>query len=146
MQQLRGGDETILVVDDDVLQGKMLRLLLGKLGYRVETVMNGEDAIAYLREHDADLLLLDVVLENGIDGIETYRRVRQEHPDQRVVVMTGFAGTEQITELIALGIKTWARKPLTLEMLTETIRQELDRREQPLVRSARSISHDSIRA
>lgn len=142
MRQLRGGAETILVVDDDALQCRVFHHLLGKLGYRVETVRSGEDAVAYLREHHVDLLLLDVLLENGIDGIETYRRVQQEHPDQRAVVMTGFAGTDQITELIALGIKTWAWKPLTPDMLADTIRHELDRLEQPSMRGAGPVSRD----
>jgi two-component system, cell cycle sensor histidine kinase and response regulator CckA len=129
MQPLKGGDETILVVDDNAIQCKLLSHLLGNLGYHVETVRRGEDAVAFLLANRADLLLLDVVLENGIDGIETYRRVLEMNPGQKALVMTGFAETEQITELIALGIKTWARKPLTLERLASTIRQELDRRD-----------------
>ena len=135
-----------MVVDDDILQGKVLSHLLGKLNYRIYTVRRGEDALAFLQEQHVDLLLLDVPLGDGIDGVETYRRVRREHPDQKTIVMTGLAGTKQLTELIRLGIKTWARKPLTPQMLANTIRQELDRREELTVRGDTCVTSDRLRA
>ncbi len=72
---LQQGVEQVLVVDDDPLQREVLEAGLSRLGYKVHTVPSGEEALAYLRKNDVDLLLLDMVMPGGLDGAETYKRI-----------------------------------------------------------------------
>lgn len=124
--ELRGGTESILVVDDDQLQREAASQMLKLLGYRVDAASSGESAINYLRDRKVDLLILDMVMPDGIDGTETYRRARQVRPGQRALIVSGFAETERVREAQALGAGSYVRKPVTLEKLARAVRQELD--------------------
>ncbi|HEX2172736.1 MAG TPA: ATP-binding protein, partial [Dehalococcoidia bacterium] len=124
---LRGGDETILVVDDDAGQRDITRALLLTLGYQVDVVAGGEEAIARLRCHPADLLVLDLIMPPGIDGAETYRRACQVRPGQRAIIVSGHAPSDRVREAQALGAGAYLRKPVTLEKLARAVRAELDR-------------------
>ena len=118
---------TILIVDDDKMQRVISRGLLEALGYRVEETESGEEALAWLGENRADLLLLDMVMPDGIDGTETYRRAVEMRPGQRVIIVSGFTETERYREAQALGAGSYLRKPVKLEALARAVREELDR-------------------
>jgi CheY-like chemotaxis protein len=117
----------ILVVDDDPLVLEMMSHLLTKLGYHIVGVDTGEKAIAYMLKNGADLILLDLVLEAGMDGIETYRKIRAIRPFQRVIVISGHASPEKVAAIRHLGVEHYLIKPVPLGTLTQTIRAELDR-------------------
>ncbi|MFZ1986075.1 MAG: CHASE sensor domain-containing protein, partial [Desulfatitalea sp.] len=85
------GTEKILVVDDVREQREIAMILLTKLGYRVETVPSGEDALVYVRKEAVDLVVLDMIMDPGIDGLETYRQILQRYPKQKAVVASGFS-------------------------------------------------------
>jgi two-component system, cell cycle sensor histidine kinase and response regulator CckA len=124
---VQSGNERILVVDDDHLQRQVLQTGLSRLGYRVGVVDNGEEALAYLSEEEVDLVLLDMVMPGGIDGTETYRRIRATWPQQRAILISGYAETDRVELARALGVGAYLRKPLTLGALAKTVREELDR-------------------
>ncbi len=123
-----GGTETLLVVDDDQLQRQVSLELLRKLGYQVEAVACGEEAVAYLRKQPVELLILDMIMPGGIDGAETYRRVLKTRPGQRAILMSGFAESDRVRDAQRLGAGGYLRKPVTLEELARAVREELDRR------------------
>lgn len=125
---LDAGTETILVVDDDVEQREFAIQGLGALGYQVAAVVSGEEAIAYLRRRRVDLVVLDMVMPAGIDGAETYRRLRAICPDLRAIMVSGYPESDRTREAQALGAGVFLRKPLTLSRLAREIRRELDRR------------------
>ena len=87
-----GRGESILVVDDVVEQRELAVNMLERLGYRVTAVAGGEEAVHYLRKEKADLVILDMIMDPGIDGLETYRRIVDMHPKQRAVIVSGFFG------------------------------------------------------
>ncbi len=124
---LESGNERILVVDDDRLQREVLRESLEKLGYRVETATGGEQALAYLKEHPADLMILDMVMPGGMDGTETYRGALEVVPGQRAIIVSGFAASERVAQAQAMGAGAYLRKPVKLEILARAVREELDR-------------------
>ncbi len=123
-----GGSERVLVVDDDRLQREVARELLETLGYRVEVAASGEEAVDRLKEYQADLLVLDMVLEEGSDGAETFKQVLKMKPHQRAIVVSGFSESDQVKEALALGAGVYLRKPVTLEKLAKAVREELDRK------------------
>ena len=122
-----GGDETILVVDDDPIQREVTRNLLEKLGYHVDAAESGERAIEKLREQSFDLLVLDMIMPNGIDGAETYKRARDLNDTQKAIIVSGFAETGRVEAALSLGAGNFIRKPLTMKSLAQAVRRELDR-------------------
>jgi signal transduction histidine kinase/ActR/RegA family two-component response regulator len=121
------GTERILVVDDVPEQREIARRVLGKLGYAVTAMPGGEEAVAFLREHEVDLLVLDMVMDPGIDGCETYRRALEVRPGLPALIASGFAESERVREVQALGAGRYLRKPYTLEQLGLGVRAELSR-------------------
>ena len=121
------GSETILVVDDIADQLDIAVRMLGKLGYQVAGVSGGEEAIAYLQSHTADLIVLDMVMPPGMDGLDTYRHILEIRPDQKAIITSGYAPSERVQAMQDLGAGTYIRKPYTMEKIGIAVRAELDR-------------------
>lgn len=122
----KADSESVLVVDDIAEQREIAKAILTDLDYHVTTVDSGEEAIAYLHERDVDLLLLDMAMEPGLDGLETYRRVLEFKPDQRAVVVSGFSDSELIRSTLKLGAHCYIKKPYTIESISKAVRDALD--------------------
>ena len=120
------GNETILVVDDIQEQREVACAVLKKLGYKVEAVSSGEEALDFLKEKTADLLVLDMIMEPGMDGLDTYKRILELHPRQKAVIATGYAETERVKTAMQLGVGSYVKKPYTIKNLGLTVRKELD--------------------
>jgi PAS domain S-box-containing protein len=120
-----GAGESILIVDDVKQQREIAARMLTRLGYRPETVASGEAAIEYLSRESADLILLDMIMTPGIDGLETYRRILQINGHQKAIIVSGYSESEQVRATQALGAGSYIKKPYTLEALGTTIKAEL---------------------
>ena len=120
------GTETILVVDDMAEQRQVATGMLSKLGYRVSAVASGEEAVEHLREHEADLLVLDMIMPD-LDGLETYRRVIEIRPGQKAIIASGYSESGRVRELQNLGAGAYVQKPYTMENIGMAVRRELDR-------------------
>ena len=117
----KGRGETILVVDDEVhLRDIAVQILEGS-GYRAEAVSSGEDAIAYVKKHPVDLLLLDMMMEPGLDGCETFAEIVKNYPEQKAVIVSGYAGSEQVEKTLASGATSFLKKPYTVEQLEAAV-------------------------
>ena len=125
--EIFGGTESILVIDDDTLQREVALNLLNKLGYNATAVNSGEKAVEFLCDNPHDLLVLDMVMPGGIDGTETYKRALELNPNQKAIIVSGFAETERVGLAIKLGAGKFTRKPLTLKSISAAVRRELDR-------------------
>ena len=123
----RGKGETILVVDDIKEQRELAINMLTVLGYTVETAASGEEAVERLLGKTVDLLLLDMVMDPGMDGLETYRRILETHPGQKAVIVSGFSETDRVKKAQALGAGAFVRKPYIMEKIGLAVRRELDR-------------------
>jgi len=93
----------------------------------VATVSSGEEAVEYMEENTVDLLLLDMIMDPGIDGPDTYRRILEKHPRQRAVVASGYSETERVKEARRLGAGLYVKKLYVLETIGLAVRNELDR-------------------
>lgn len=125
MESCMGRGESILVVDDIGEQRIIASGLLEKLGYSVVSVPSGEDAIDYMKDHSVDLLVLDMLMDMGIDGLDTYKGILALHPDQKAIITSGFSETDRVKEAQRLGAGTYVKKPYTLEKLGMAVKQEL---------------------
>ena len=122
-----GKGEAILVVDDVEEQRKTASGMLRELGYSVAMVSSGEEAVEYLKTNKADLLLLDMIMDPGIDGLDTYKRIIEIHHGQKAIIASGFSETDRVKELQSLGAGTYIRKPFLLEKIGLAVREELEK-------------------
>lgn len=122
-----GNGESVLVVDDTESQREIASGILQRLGYKVDTVANGEDAIQYLQNKPTDLLLLDMN-PPGKDGmLETYLRALQLNPNQKAIITSGSSETAMVNEVQKLGAAIYIRKPYTMEKIGLVVKEELNR-------------------
>ncbi|MCJ8499494.1 CHASE2 domain-containing protein [Desulfatitalea alkaliphila] len=121
------GTERVLVVDDSAEQRTIATRMLGKLCYQVVSAANGEEAVSYMQIHEVDLLVLDMVMPPGIDGLETYRRILRIHPEQKAIIASGYAPSERVQAMRELGAGEYLHKPYTLEKIGLAVRRELDK-------------------
>ena len=122
-----GGNETILVVDDDEIQREVAALLLKRLGYKVNTIKSGEKAVEFLKENPQDLVILDMVMPGGIDGAETYQRILKTNSNQKAIILSGFSESDQVFKAQELGAGAFVKKPVTKNVIAAAVRTELDR-------------------
>lgn len=122
-----GRGESILIVDDMEFQRELAENLLDNLNYEIATASSGEEAVAYIQNRHVDLILLDMIMDPGIDGLETLRRIREIQPDQKTIIVSGFAATERVRMAQELGAGEYVRKPYSLEQIGTAIRRALDR-------------------
>jgi CheY-like chemotaxis protein len=127
VQDYKGNGETILIVDDVESQREISAKMLDALGYKTKVVSSGEEAVEYLKEIAVDLLLLDMIMDPGINGRETYERIVKIHPNQKAIIVSGFAETEEVKEAQKLGAGRYIRKPISLEVIGLAVREELER-------------------
>lgn len=126
LEEYVGSGETILVVDDVPEQRELAGQMLAKLGYRVHTATGGEAALQFLSEQPVDLVILDMIMDPGIDGLETYIRILKTNRDQRTIIVSGFSETDRVQEAQRLGARCYVKKPYTLEKLGVAVRQALN--------------------
>ena len=126
-EQYMGRGETILIVDDMPEQRIIAGQILKDLGYCVHAAESGEAAIEFVRRQPVDLLLLDMIMEPGIDGLETYRRILHVNPAQKAILVSGFSESERVKGAQKLGAGAYVKKPYVVENLGIAIRSELQK-------------------
>ncbi len=119
--------ESILVVDDIKEQRIIASKMLTKLGYSVESVSSGEKAIEYLRENTVDLIVLDMIMDPGIDGLTTYKQILELHPNQKAIIASGFSETDRVKEVRKIGAGAYIKKPYTLEKIGMVVKAEFEK-------------------
>ncbi len=125
LEELKGDGQKILVIDDVESQRHISCRMLETFGYKTEAVSSGEEAVEYLKENTADLILLDMIMDPGINGRETYERIKRIHPNQKAIIVSGFAVTDDVMETKNLGAGQFIKKPLTLEKIGIAVKEEL---------------------
>ncbi|MDD2463512.1 MAG: cache domain-containing protein [Desulfobulbus sp.] len=121
----RGTGQRLLVVDDLEEQRLLAANMLKNLGYEVVTASGGEQALERLSEQPFELVLLDMIMHPGIDGLETYQRILKLHPGQRAILVSGYAQTERVSKAMALGAQSYLKKPYTLAGLARAVAEVL---------------------
>jgi two-component system, cell cycle sensor histidine kinase and response regulator CckA len=123
----RGRGETILVVDDLKEQREIATHILNQLGYKAKPVASGEEAVDIIQREKADLIVLDMIMDPGMDGLDTYKKILEIYPRQKAIIVSGFSETKRVNTAQAIGAGTYVRKPYVIEKLGQAVRIELDR-------------------
>lgn len=116
-------EKKILVVDDAVNIRRSFCRMLELAGYRTAEASNGEEAIDAVGVGGVGLVLMDIVMP-GMSGIEATRRIKSQHVDKPVILMSGYLGRQDISELPE-GVRTVLRKPIEAEELMAALAKEL---------------------
>jgi len=127
IEDYMGNGESVLIVDDIEEQRELASVMLKKLGYSVTSVSSGEEAVDYMKDHSADLLILDMIMDPGIDGLETYKRITELHPGQKAIIASGFSESERVKQAQKLGAGGYVKKPYLLKKIGVAVRTELDK-------------------
>jgi CheY-like chemotaxis protein len=127
IQDYMAKGESVLVIDDVKEQSEIASRILKRLSYSVKTVSSGEEAVDYMKDNSADLLLLDMIMEPGIDGLDTYKRILDFHPNQKAIIVSGFSETKRVKEAQRLGAGAYVKKPFLLGKIGLAVRDELER-------------------
>ncbi len=125
---LRGGHETILVVEDEDSIRRLLQICLERYGYRVILAGTGPEALDRLAQAggQVDLLLTDLVMPGGMGGRELARRLQSLLPQLEVIYLSGYAGEAGANDArLEVGVN-FLRKPFALEAIAELVRRRLD--------------------
>jgi PAS domain S-box-containing protein len=131
-ENYKGEGQTILVVDDVKEQREIASKILTQLGYSVETVSGGKEAFEYFESKSADLMVLDMIMPPGIDGLETYKRIISKYPQQRAIIASGFSETARVRKAQRLGAGKYVKKPYTIEKIGLAVKSELGKSESPI--------------
>jgi signal transduction histidine kinase/PAS domain-containing protein/ActR/RegA family two-component response regulator len=122
------GTETILVVEDeDGVRALVIRVLEG-LGYRLLQAQSGPRAIEVWREHESaiDLLITDIVMPDGMNGIELAERLRRTRPLLKVIFTSGYLADVSRDAMLVRDTDAYLAKPFSLPELARLVRRTLD--------------------
>lgn len=123
----KGSGEHVLIVDDLDDQREIASNILSALGYTVSAVSSGEDAISYLRKNAVDLVILDMLMPPGMDGLEAYENILKIRPGQKAVIASGFAETDRVKKALDIGVGQFIRKPYNIKDVGLAIKEELEK-------------------
>jgi signal transduction histidine kinase len=119
------GSASILIVDDEHIQRDIGTRILTKLGYTVHTADSGECAVNYLRNHSVDLVLLDMLMDPGMNGYQTLKAITDLHPGQKAIITSGFSESRDVKAALHLGTSVFVKKPYSIEQLGHAVKQVL---------------------
>jgi CheY-like chemotaxis protein len=117
-------ERRVLVVDDDPAVTKSFDRVLSTKGYAVITASSGEEALAKLQNEHYDAVFTDIRMP-GMNGVEVAQRVKASQPWMPVVIVTGYGTEAYQRQAEAAGVTQFLNKPLSPEMIEESIEQAL---------------------
>ncbi len=124
--EITGNGESVLVVDDVREQRDLASSILDRLGYHVTVASGGEEAVKLLKSGATfDLIILDMIMHDGIDGFETYKQICESKPNQKAIIVSGFSETGRVKEAQHLGAGAYVKKPYSLERIGSAVKDEL---------------------
>ena len=119
----------VLVVDDEADFVETLVNRLKKRNIEAVGVKSGEEAIQLMADRSFDVVILDVKMPGGMDGIETLREIKKVQPLSEIVLLTGHASVETSIEGMKLGAFDYVLKPITLEDLLPKLAKAFEKKD-----------------
>ncbi|MEN8141269.1 MAG: response regulator [Thermodesulfobacteriota bacterium] len=123
--KLTGNGERILVVDDEPQLRDIAAQILQALGYTVDSVCSGELAIKFVIEQPVDLLVIDMLMEPGMNGRQTFAEIRAINPEQRAIIASGYSDSDDVKEALRLGAGGFIKKPYSMAKLGRAVKDAL---------------------
>jgi DNA-binding NtrC family response regulator len=118
----------ILAVDDEEIVTRSCARILGGGDYEIEVAQNGAEALRKIGDAPCDVMILDIMMPK-MDGLEVLRRVKEEHPDIDVIMVTGLSQIETAVQAMKLGAFDYLSKPFDPDELKLVVQRALERRQ-----------------
>ncbi len=99
--------------------------MLESLGYKVDTVCSGEEALAFVLARPVDVLVVDMLMEPGMNGRQTYEEILKLYPKQKAVIVSGFSESDDVKATLQLGAGGFVRKPYSMYQLGRAVSEVL---------------------
>lgn len=112
-----GNGQKVLVIDNDEEQRRLAVMMLTKLNYNPTTVASGKDALKYLQENKADIVILDMIMDLTLDGLDVSKKILDCCPEQKIIIISGYPEGIRHKEVKSLGIADYIKKPYRLDNL-----------------------------
>lgn len=119
------GTERVLVVDDLHEQRTLMLRILTSFGYDVHTCSSAEEAMVWLDENDCDIILLDMMLGEGLNGCEATHAILARFPGMPILLVSGYAPDGLVKDALANGARSFVSKPYLPEALAKEVRKNL---------------------
>jgi DNA-binding NtrC family response regulator len=120
------GNYRIMVIDDEKIVGDMAKMSLDQEGYIVETFLNGESALARMKEEKFDIVVTDLKMK-GINGMEVLRAIKSHYPETKVIMITAFANLDAAIEAFRGEVHDFFPKPVRINELKASIKRALEK-------------------
>jgi len=115
----------VLVVDDERVVCQLIANYLKKFGLKVFTAFDGNQALQLIDQEKPELVLLDIAMPIGMDGIQVLRELHKRKVSVKVIMVSGFLTDEFINEAKALGAIDFLHKPVKREVLKDVVLSHL---------------------
>ncbi len=132
----------LLLVEDNIQLNKALSTLLKRNSYLVDSALDGEEALIYLKDYQYDAIILDIMLPK-IDGLEVLRRARRDNIQTPIILLTARSTVEDKITGLDLGADDYLPKPFSTEELLARIRALLRRKNTP-IQENKEISYGDL--
>ena len=119
-------DTHILVVDDEPQLRDIASQILKTIGYKVDSVCSGELAVTFVKDNPVDLIVMDMLMEPGMNGRQTYEEILKLNPNQKTIVTSGFSESTDIKATLELGANGFIKKPYSMANLDRAVKEALD--------------------
>ncbi|MCI5140615.1 MAG: response regulator [Candidatus Electrothrix sp. ATG1] len=116
---------SVLVVDDEPQIRDIAARMLQSIGYSADSVCSGELAIKYILDKPVDLIIVDMQMEPGMNGYETYQEVIKIYPDQKALIVSGFSDNADVKAALKLGANGFIKKPYSTAQLGRAVQDAL---------------------
>ncbi len=118
-----GNNESVLVVDDEPQLRDIATEMLRVLGYRVDCVESGELAVRFVKENPVDLLVIDMLMDPGMNGRQTYEKICKLYPGQKAVLVSGFSESDDVKATLRHGAGAFIKKPYSMAELGRAVKK-----------------------
>jgi len=115
----------ILLMEDEVHLAKGLQMVLNEEGYAVDLALNGKTALDTFKGNGYDLLVADLRLPD-IDGMEVIEKIREDRPEVKVIVITGYPTVSSAVAALRMGVSDYLPKPFTEDELKRAVKKALE--------------------
>lgn len=120
------GEGNILIVDDEQQLREIASSIVEMFGYSATSVATGEEALEKTTLHHYDMILLDMFLGKGMNGLETYRAMLEHNPTQKAVIISGYATSKEVREALELGASSIIMKPYNMEDIGQALKENIE--------------------
>jgi CheY-like chemotaxis protein len=120
VRDLKGNGEQILVVEDEKVTNELLSSSFKNFFSDVYSSFDGDEALEIYSKVKPDVVFVDIIME-GMDGIELSRRIREENPNQIIIVISASNDIERISESIEVGVNSFVQKPIDTKKIIELL-------------------------